>query len=457
MSRCSCRRPGANEHDRYLAEYQRTGTSHIIGIGREVEGQRKDGQIFAVDLAVSEIDHLGLFTGTLRDISQRKLLEREVIEIASMEQERIGQDLHDQCGQELTALGLMADGLAESLRQSDPEAAHVASAIEQGLRSVLRQLRNISRRLALTDVSPSELNGALDELASRLKSASVSCTFQVEGPVKLDDRVQSTQLFHIAQEACTNAIKHSQAKSVRIRLRSAHGVMMLEIQDDGVGIAKDSRQGLGMPSCAIAPTQSAPRSRLDPRSRAGPWSPARSRSCTMPASGSKTAPRSKVLIVDDHPAVREAFAGRVSQLADFQICGEAADVPAAVQLIQETKPDVIVVDITLKHGNGLDLIKRVKARSPEARILVWSMHGEEVYAERQRCAGAMGYITKEQAMSGLIQAMRQVAAGKVYLSARCPRNCCTGLSEPRRDLSIGLLSKRCLIASWKSFGSLVNT
>src|SRR5262249_41008492 len=112
--------PYREEHDGYLANYLATGVRKIIGIGREVRGRRKDGSTFPLDLAVSEIDHLRLFTGILRDITRRKELEREVMEVAALEQRRIGQELHDGVGQELTGLSLMADALARRLQDAPP-------------------------------------------------------------------------------------------------------------------------------------------------------------------------------------------------------------------------------------------------------------------------------------------------------------------------------------------------
>src|SRR5262249_35609349 len=100
--------PYREAHDGYLARYLQTGEKHILGINREVEARRKDGSVFPADLAVSEIEHLKLFTGIHRDLTERKQLEREVVEAASLEQRRIGQDLHDSVAQELTALNLLA-------------------------------------------------------------------------------------------------------------------------------------------------------------------------------------------------------------------------------------------------------------------------------------------------------------------------------------------------------------
>src|SRR5262245_53360475 len=126
--------------------------------------------------------------------------------------------------------------------------------------------------------------------------------------------------------------------------------------------------------------------------------------------------RARVLIVDDHPAVREALALRIGRQPDLEVCGEAADTGEALRLVAETQPDVAVVDISLKTGNGIDLIKRIRDRNDHVRILVWSMHSESLYAERALRSGALGYITKDQATDRIVEAMRRVLAGKVWLS-----------------------------------------
>jgi DNA-binding NarL/FixJ family response regulator len=130
----------------------------------------------------------------------------------------------------------------------------------------------------------------------------------------------------------------------------------------------------------------------------------------------KAKKRARVLIVDDHPAVREALALRIGRQADLEVCGEAADMSEALRLLVETQPDVAVVDISLKTGNGIDLIKRIKDRNDHVRILVWSMHSEALYAERALRAGALGYVNKDQATNRIVEAIRRVLEGKVYLS-----------------------------------------
>ncbi len=130
----------------------------------------------------------------------------------------------------------------------------------------------------------------------------------------------------------------------------------------------------------------------------------------------KAKARTRVLIVDDHPAVREALALRIGRQPDLEVCGEAGDIGEALRLLADTRPEVAVVDITLKRGNGIDLIKRIKDRDERVRILVWSMHSEALYAERALRAGALGYVNKDQATDRIVEAIRRVLEGKVYLS-----------------------------------------
>jgi DNA-binding NarL/FixJ family response regulator len=130
----------------------------------------------------------------------------------------------------------------------------------------------------------------------------------------------------------------------------------------------------------------------------------------------KSQHRARVLIVDDHPAVREALATRIGRQSDLEVCGEAADMSDALRLVADTDPDVAVVDISLKTGCGIDLIKRIKDRNDTVRMLVWSTHSESLYAERALKAGALGYINKDQATNTIVEAIRRVREGKVYLS-----------------------------------------
>ena len=134
-----------------------------------------------------------------------------------------------------------------------------------------------------------------------------------------------------------------------------------------------------------------------------------------------TSSPAKVLIVDDHPAVREGIASRISRQPDLIVCGEAANVADALRLVETTQPDVVVIDISLKEGNGIDLIKRIRARDSSIRMLVCSMHPDSLYAERALRAGALGYINKDNTTGRILDAIRSVRNGEIYLSEDATR------------------------------------
>lgn len=126
----------------------------------------------------------------------------------------------------------------------------------------------------------------------------------------------------------------------------------------------------------------------------------------------------RILIVDDHPVVREGLAMQISAQPDLDVCGEAEDVAGALALLASAQPDVAIVDISLKDSSGLDLIRRIRDRRAETRILVWSMYPENLYAERVLRAGAQGFLNKGRATRELLDAIRAIVAGKIYVSGQ---------------------------------------
>jgi DNA-binding NarL/FixJ family response regulator len=129
------------------------------------------------------------------------------------------------------------------------------------------------------------------------------------------------------------------------------------------------------------------------------------------------APKAKVLIVDDHPVVREGLAMHLATQPDLEVCGEAEDLPGALALLASAQPDVAIIDISLKNSNGLELIRRIRSRGEGVRILVWSMYPENLYAERALRAGAQGFLNKGQATHHVLEAVRAILQGRVYVSA----------------------------------------
>lgn len=124
----------------------------------------------------------------------------------------------------------------------------------------------------------------------------------------------------------------------------------------------------------------------------------------------------KILIVDDHPLVRQGLELLINQRPGWAVCGHAGSTAEALQQLVADKPDLVLVDVSLQDGSGLELIKEVKARSPEIRMLVLSNHDESVYAERALRAGASGYVNKLEAGDKLLHCIEEVLKGKIALS-----------------------------------------
>ena len=126
--------------------------------------------------------------------------------------------------------------------------------------------------------------------------------------------------------------------------------------------------------------------------------------------------RTRIVLVDDHPMVRERLAEVINRETDMAVCGEAEDRGSALEVIAREKPDLAIVDLTLKRSNGLDLIKDLHVMHPGLLVLVLSMQDEALYAERVIRAGAHGYITKQEATRKILDAIREVLGGRVFLS-----------------------------------------
>jgi len=128
--------------------------------------------------------------------------------------------------------------------------------------------------------------------------------------------------------------------------------------------------------------------------------------------------RKTVLVVDDHPLMRQGLALLINQQQDMQVCGEAEEAQAAMHAIAQLRPDIMILDISLSGPDGLELLKNIRASNPDLPVLILSMHDEAIYAERSLRARANGYIMKQEATEKVLVAVRRILNGEVYLSER---------------------------------------
>jgi len=266
--------PFRDEHDQYIQRFLRMGEGKVIGIGREIVCRRKDGSIFPADLAISQVDHTGLFTGILRDISSRKEMQKYALELAANEQRRIGLELHDGTQQELTGLTLYANALIETIEGKGAKPSGVgadglehwqftdtdfrkmistAKLMAQRLREANNHVRDLAHGIMPVQIDTEGLRSALSELAGSMDSVQLKCHVAFQGDLNFIHNTTATHLYRIAQEAVNNAIHHGLANEIWISLAQKGERITMEVSDNGIGIesaslavADSSKRGMGM-------------------------------------------------------------------------------------------------------------------------------------------------------------------------------------------------------------------
>lgn len=238
--------PYREQHDRYLSDYLETGKSSMFGAGRELTGLRKDGSVFPLYLMVREIDHKHRYIGTLRDLSERRILEKELLSIADDVQRTIGESLHDDLGQEMTGLGLQFESLLELLGEGKNPQRQLAERIMTTLDRVRGKVRTFARGLIPAALGSGDLGVALAGLAFNVNETSgIRCYYHYDKELIVKDRLVATQLYHIAQEALNNAVQHAIAHNISLSVEDGNRRLTLKICDDGIGINQEAPSKFG--------------------------------------------------------------------------------------------------------------------------------------------------------------------------------------------------------------------
>lgn len=241
--------PYHGQHDGYLAHYRSTGERRVIGIGREVFGQRRDGTVFPIDLSVGEFSFAGrrMFTGIIRDITERRRLQAEVLRSGEAEQQRIGRDLHDDLCQQLAGIEFLAQTLTRRLTDARRPEAKAAEEIANLIRSATEHTRDLSHGMSPVGLDADGLMSALEELAVRShRHFQVEVVFRCPAPVFVEDPEVATHLYRIAQEAVSNSIRHGRADRIEIGLAAVSNQVRLAVRDHGKGLpARPDRRHRG--------------------------------------------------------------------------------------------------------------------------------------------------------------------------------------------------------------------
>ena len=217
--------------------------------GQELNGIRKNGDIFPMEISLSkvELDKSEIYTFIIRDISERRELEQQILEISENERRRIGQDLHDGLGQMLTGIGLITENLARQLETDKTNQAGEAYEIAKLIHDADVQARGLARGLLPVDLDDEGLVVALQRLADNAKRMSgISCKLSIKGIQTIPEKEMAIHLYRIAQEAMNNAIKHGKATEISLNLINNEDQLILRIQDNGVGFPDNENKEPGM-------------------------------------------------------------------------------------------------------------------------------------------------------------------------------------------------------------------
>lgn len=220
----------------------------------ETEGRRrkKDGEVISIHLVLSLLrDREGAPTGLVGyslDISERKRLEREIIDVSEEEQKRIGQELHDGLGQHLTGIAFLSKALEQKLSAQGAAEARDAANIVGFVNQAVSKTRSLARGLFPVELEANGLMSALEQLAANVAALyGIQCEFRCNTPVLVYDNIVAINLYRIAQEAINNAVKHSKASRILVELTEVGGRVQLSVSDDGIGFERSpSGKGMGL-------------------------------------------------------------------------------------------------------------------------------------------------------------------------------------------------------------------
>jgi len=240
--------PHSELHDQYIKNYLKSGVKKVIGSSRQLLGERKDGTQFPMYISIGEVrlKHTHLFAGLILDLSTQQKLQREILAIPAREQQRIGEELHDGLGQQLTGLSMLAQSL---LNKSSTAEHKLANQLASGLHEALTQVRALSRGLMPVQIYADGFMISLQEITETIEQqCHIPIKLKIDDKVLLFDDATATHLYRIVQESLNNAIKHADASQIDVTLKIERDHGVLEIIDNGIGIPTDLRgsNGLGL-------------------------------------------------------------------------------------------------------------------------------------------------------------------------------------------------------------------
>ncbi|NJN97230.1 MAG: response regulator [Anaerolineales bacterium] len=396
---------------------------------------KQDGRQIYVESSVNVLKNetgqaIGLLA-VVRDITERKQVEAEREQLTEQlrqltghlqtarEEERtyIAREIHDELGQALTALNMDLSWLANQLPRNRPVWLDKIEAMSNLVGSMVQQVQRIATELRPGLLDKLGLVAAIEWQAQEFASRTgINCELRLRDPELPLAPNLATTLFRIVQEALTNIARHAEATWVEIELANQSDYLTLTVRDNGRGI--DPARVVDLRSLGLTGM----------RERARNWdghvliegAPGQGTTVVVqiPRLSVQTGDTAmiRVLVVDDHAVVRQGVVQIMSQAPDMVCTGEAASGREALRLALQNDYEVVVLDINLPDGSGLDILKQLRLLKPELPVLMLTVYPEQQFATRAFKAGAAGYLTKDSIPRELLTAIYKIAGGGRYVS-----------------------------------------
>ena len=340
------------------------------------------------------------------DLSERVATDalRRVVSAQELERKRLARELHDETGQALTSILLGLKGVEDA---TDPDDfAKAAGELRELVVATLQDVRRLAVELRPKALDDFGLVPAIERLVETFREQTgIEVDLEPRlGETRLPAEVETT-LYRITQEALTNVVKHAQARHVSIVLTRRNGAVAAVIEDDGRGFDEAGSNGLGLIGMqrARGPRRRAARGRILVGLR---------HDAVDRGAGHVTI---RVLVVDDHAVVRSGLRRVLEAEDDIEVVAEAGDLREAVFEARAHKPDVILMDVVMPGGSGIEATPAVLKEAQEAKVLMLSMQDDPQYVREAFAAGASGYVLKEAADAEVVDAVREVANGGRYV------------------------------------------
>lgn len=368
------------------------------------------------------------------DITEKKQLEKKILQANLEERNRIARDLHDGLGQHLAGIIFKTEMLRLKIKNEYPQESEEIAEIQNMVHQAIEQTRLIARGLSPVDLNNKGLYASLQEMVAEIsKNFAIKAILEWNIATNIDETIDTVHVYYIIREALNNAVKHGKPKNIAVTVSEDTLYYYIKIMDDGKGIPDevDLSKGMGMHIMQYRAWILNASFQVQNNKNGGTLV-----QCSIQKGPQKeviekpkTGKKYSIVIVDDHPIVRQGLQQLINTQKNLEVIGEAKSADEAIDVVNKKMPDCILVDISLNGTSGIELVKALKQRFPKLPALVLSMYDEKLYAERAIKAGARGYLMKQEAPDKIINAIYTVLKGDVYLSNEIKEQMVQSLSD----------------------------